>query len=46
MALTSKLDGMSIEFGGYHNDNAKADLLADILSYAGKVTGNENFVKK
>ena len=46
MALTSKLDGMSIEFGGYHNDNAKADLLADILSYAGKATGNENFVKK
>lgn len=46
MSLTSKMSGMSIEFGGYHNDNEKADLLADILSYAGKATGNENFVKK
>lgn len=46
MSLTSKLEGMSIEFGGYQNDNSKADLLAEILSYAGKATGNENFVKK
>jgi 2-dehydropantoate 2-reductase len=46
MSLTSKIEGMSIEFGGYHNDNEKADLLAEILSYAGKATGNENFVKK
>ncbi|MBO5737426.1 MAG: 2-dehydropantoate 2-reductase [Clostridia bacterium] len=46
MSLTSKLEGMSIEFGGYQNDNAKADLLAEILSYAGKGVGNANFVKK
>ena len=46
MALTSKLEAMSIEFGGYQNDNEKADLLAEILSYAGKAAGNENFVKK
>ena len=46
MSLTSKMQAMSIEFGGYHNDNEKADLLADILSYAGKAAGNENFVKK
>ena len=46
MALTSKLGAMSIEFGGYQNDNEKADLLAEILSYAGKATGNAHFVKK
>lgn len=46
MSLTSKMQAMTIEFGGYHNDNEKADLLADILSYAGKAVGNENFVKK
>lgn len=46
MALTSKMQAMSIEFGGYQNDNAKADLIADVLSYAGKACGNENFVKK
>ena len=46
MSLTSKLEGMSIEFGGYQNDNEKADLLAEILSYAGKTSGNPNFVKK
>ena len=46
MSLTSKLAGMSIEFGGYQNDNEKADLLAEILSYAGKATENVNFVKK
>lgn len=46
MALTSKLEGMSIEFGGYQNDNEKADLLAEIFSYAGKASGNLNFVKK
>lgn len=46
MALTSKLEAMSIEFGGYENDGEKADLIADILSYAGKASGNEHFVKK
>lgn len=46
MALTSKMQAMSIEFGGYQNDGEKTDLIADILSYAGKASGNENFVKK
>ena len=46
MSLTSKLEGMRIEFGGYQNDNSKADLLAEILSYAGKGVGNADFVKK
>jgi len=46
MALTSKMQAMSIEFGGYQNDGAKADLIADVLSYAGKASGNEKFVKK
>ena len=46
MSLTSKMQAMSIEFGGYHNDNEKEDLIADIFSYAGKAAGSENFVKK
>ena len=46
MALTSKLEAMSIEFGGYQNGGEKVDLIADILSYAGKASGNEHFVKK
>ena len=45
-ALTSTLDGMSIEVGGYENGEEKTALLAEILSYAGKATGNEKFVKK
>lgn len=46
MALTSKLQAMSIEFGGYQNDGEKAELIAEILSYAGSAVGNEQFVKK
>ena len=46
MALTSKMQAMSVEFGGYQNDNSKSDLIADVLSYAGKACGNENFVKQ
>lgn len=45
MALTSKMQAMSVEFGGYHNNNEKAALIADVLSYAGRACGNENFVK-
>ena len=45
MSLTSKMQAMSIEFGGYQNGGEKADLIADVLSYAGKACGNENFVK-
>lgn len=45
MALTSKFEGMSMEVGGYENDNEYAELLAEILSYAGKAIGNEGFAK-
>ena len=46
VALTSKIDGMGMQVSGYENDGAKTDLLMEILSYAGKASGNENFVKK
>ena len=45
VALTSKIEAMSMEVGGYENDGAKLPLLKEILSYVGKATGNENFVK-
>ncbi|MBO5412086.1 MAG: 2-dehydropantoate 2-reductase [Clostridia bacterium] len=45
VALTSKTDGMSMELGGYQNDGAKTQLLAEILSYAGKSVGLDGFVK-
>lgn len=45
-ALTSKTDGMSMEIGGYLNENEKTPLLAEILSYAGKAVGNTDFVKE
>ena len=43
VALTSKIEAMRMEVGGYQNDNAYAPLLTEILSYAGRVSGNENF---
>ena len=46
VALTSKIEAMSMEVGGYENDDEKAELLVEILTYAGKVTRNENFVKR
>ena len=45
MALTSKIEAMNMEVGGYQNDGSKTALLAEILSYVGKATDNENFVK-
>ena len=45
VALTSKIEGMSMEVGGYANDNKHAQFLVEILSYAGKATGNDSFVK-
>ena len=42
--LTSKQAGMSMTVGGYQNDGEKLKLLEEILSYAGKGAGNENFV--
>ena len=41
--LTSKLQAMSMEVGGYQNDNAKAEQLTQILSYAGKAIRKEDF---
>ncbi len=43
VALTSKMEAMSMEIGGYQNDGAKLPLLQEILSYAAKQT-NKNFV--
>ncbi len=45
VALTSKIEAMSMEVGGYQNDGEKLSLLKEILSRAGKATGNESFVK-
>ena len=45
VALTSRMQAMSMEVGGYKNDNVYASLFAEILSYAGKATDNDNFVK-
>ncbi len=45
VAMTSKFEGMGMQVSGYQNDNAKTPLLQEILSYAGKAVGNENFAK-
>ena len=44
VALTSKLEGMSMEVGGFGNEE-KIQTLVEILSYAGKATGKEDFAK-
>ena len=46
VALTSKLEGMSMEVGGYQNDGAKTELLKEVLSHAGKAIGKVDFVKE
>ncbi|MBE7085933.1 MAG: 2-dehydropantoate 2-reductase [Clostridiales bacterium] len=46
VALTSKISAMSMEIGGFKNDESKLDFLSEILSYVGKATDNPNFVKK
>lgn len=46
VAMTSKIDGMGMQVAGYENDASKTDLLMEILSYAGKGSGNEHFAKK
>ncbi len=43
--LTSKLSAMQMQIGGYENDEDKLALLREILSYAGKAVGREDFVK-
>ncbi len=45
VALTSKIEAMSMEVGGYQNGGEKLSLLKEILSCVGKATGNESFVK-
>ena len=42
--LTSKLQAMSMEVGGYQNNNEKVDLLVEILSCVGKAVGKDDFV--
>lgn len=43
--LTSAMSAMRMEVGSYQNNGDKLDLLAEILSYAGKGAGNTDFVK-
>lgn len=43
--LTSKIAGMRMEIGGYQKGGKNIELLAEILSYVGRATGQENFVK-
>lgn len=43
--LTSRLKAASMEVGGYRNSGEKTSLLCEILSYAGRATGNADFVK-
>lgn len=45
VALTSKIEAMSMEVGGYENEGEKLPLLREILSCVEKATGNKNFVK-
>ena len=45
VALTSKIEAMSMEVGGYENDGNALPLLEEILSYVGEATGNADFVK-
>ncbi|MBQ3506265.1 MAG: 2-dehydropantoate 2-reductase [Clostridia bacterium] len=45
VALTSKTAAASMQIAGYAT-NAKTPLLLEVLSYAAKATGNENFAKK
>lgn len=45
VALTSKTSGMSVQVAGYENDGANTPLLYEILTYAGKATGNDEFAK-
>ncbi len=42
--LTSKFEGMRMEIGAYQGEGADLPLLQEILSYAGKAVGQEDFV--
>ena len=43
--LTSVPASMTVEVGGYENDNSKTQWIGDILKPIGEIIGNENFVK-
>ena len=45
VALTSKIAAASMQIAGYESDE-KTPLLLEVLSYAAKATGNENFAKR
>lgn len=45
VSLTSKIEGMSMEVGGYENDGNALPLLQEILSYVQNATENTEFVK-
>ena len=45
VALTSRIEAMSMEVGGYENDNSKNGLLKEILNCAGRAAGKEDFVR-
>ena len=44
--LTSAPTAMTMEVGGYENDNAYADTLVEVLRHVGEEVGSVNFVKK
>lgn len=46
VALTSKMEAMSIQIGGYENGEEKLPLLEEILAHAGKISDNPQFVQK
>ena len=46
VALTSKLEGMSMQIAPFENAGEKTQTLLDILSHAQKATGNETFAKR
>ncbi len=46
VALTSKIEAMRMEIGGYENDESKLPLLEEILTLAGNAAGNPTFVKR
>ncbi len=45
VALTSKIEAMRMEVGGYQNDGEKTSLLVEILSHVGKATDDPSFVE-
>jgi 2-dehydropantoate 2-reductase len=46
VALTSKIEASRVLVAGYQNANEKTDFIVEILSYAGKYTGNPRFAMR